>query len=364
MTQSPPEAAAASVAEGETGALPLLPTRELVVFPRMVAPIYVGREKSIKAIESAFSDKTPIILSAQRQPSVEDPVVADIMPVGTRAMVLQLFKLPDGSIKALVEGQERVRIENYESTSPHFVVNYTPLQPGDRELARCRSLARRVTNEFATYVQLNPQVADEVQYVVSQAEDPEAVADLVAAHLQIASEEKQALLETVSTQERLTALLEALLEETAVLGMEQDIMNKVQQRIENAQRQLLLHEKMKVIRDEIKEAGEAPDEETAEYARRLEETELSASAHKLAERELRKLVQAPPMSPEVAVIRGLLDTMFDLPWGKMAPAEVDVTAVARASGAHPLRTEGREGPHPRVPRRLPDALGGGPVGRA
>ncbi len=106
------------MAEGETGALPLLPTRELVVFPRMVAPIYVGREKSIKAIESAFSDKTPIILSAQRQPSVEDPVVADIMPVGTRAMVLQLFKLPDGSIKALVEGQERVRIESYESTSP------------------------------------------------------------------------------------------------------------------------------------------------------------------------------------------------------------------------------------------------------
>ena len=183
-------------------------------------------------------------------------------------------------------------------------------------------------------MQLNPQVADEVQYVVSQAEDPEAVADIVAAHLQIASEEKQALLETVSTQERLTALLEALLEETAVLGMEQDIMNKVQQRIENAQRQLLLHEKMKVIRDEIKEAGEAPDEEAAEYARRLEETELSASAHKLAERELRKLVQAPPMSPEVAVIRGLLDTMFDLPWGKMAPAEVDVTAV----GAHLERT--------------------------
>ena len=122
------------MAEGETGALPLLPTRELVVFPRMVAPIFVGREKSIKAIESAFSEQdADHPQRPARSPAVEDPVVDDIMPVGTRAMVLQLFKLPDGSIKALVEGQERVRIENYESTSPHFVVNYTPLPPGDRD---------------------------------------------------------------------------------------------------------------------------------------------------------------------------------------------------------------------------------------
>jgi ATP-dependent Lon protease len=334
VTQSPPEASAASEPEGETTRLPLLPTRELVVFPKMVAPIYVGRDKSVKAIERAFSEKTPIILSAQRQPSVEDPGADDIMPIGTRSMVLQLFKLPDGTVKALVEGQERVRIERYESTSPHFVVSFTPLRSPDRDLVRCRSLARRVTSEFATYVELNPQVADEVQYIVSQAEDPEAVADIVAAHLQIASEEKQALLGMESTQERLIALIEALAEETAVLGIEQDIMNRVQQRIESAQRQLFLHEKMKVIRDEIEEAGEAPDEDLAEYARRLSEAELSAPARKLADRELRKLKQTSPMSPEVAVIRSLLDTMVDLPWGKMAPAEVDVTAVA----AHLERT--------------------------
>ena len=334
MTPSLPDGDAAA-AEGAVrpgapaAALPLLPTRELVVFPKMVAPLFVGREKSIQAIETAFNEKTPLILSSQREASVEDPGADDIMPVGTRVSVLQLFKLPDGSVKALVEGQERVRIERFESTEPFFLVRSTPLAPPDRALVRCRSLARRVAVEFAGYVQLNPQLADELQYVVSQTDDPEEIADVVAAHLQIDTAEKQALLEMESTQERLLALIEALAEENAVLGMEHEIVSKVQQRIESAQRQLFLHEKLRVIRDEIEEAGETPDEETAEYARRLAERRLSPAAHKLVERELRKLRQAPPMSPEVAVIRGLLDTIFDLPWGKLAPADVDVAAVAR-----------------------------------
>jgi len=310
-------------------ALPLLPTRELVVFPKMVAPLFVGREKSIQAIEAAFNEKTPLILSSQREASVEDPGADDIMPVGTRVSVLQLFKLPDGSVKALVEGQERVRIVRFESTSPFFLVSSTPLAPPDRALVRCRSLARRVAVQFAGYVQLNPQLADELQYVVSQTHDPEEIADVVAAHLQIDTAEKQALLEMESTQERLLALIEALAEENAVLGMEHEIVSKVQQRIESAQRQLFLHEKLRVVRDEIEEAGESPDEETAEYARRLAEGRLSPAANKLVERELRKLRQASPMSPEVAVIRGLLDTIFDLPWGRLAPADVDVAAVAR-----------------------------------
>lgn len=334
MTPSLPDGDAAAAdgavrAGAPAAALPLLPTRELIVFPKMVAPLFVGREKSIQAIEAAFNEKTPLILSSQREASVEDPGADDIMPVGTRVSVLQLFKLPDGSVKALVEGQERVRIVRFESTSPFFLVSSTPLAPPDRALVRCRSLARRVAVEFAGYVQLNPQLADELQYVVSQTHDPEEIADVVAAHLQIDTAEKQALLEMESTQERLLALIEALAEENAVLGMEHEIVSKVQQRIESAQRQLFLHEKLRVVRDEIEEAGESPDEETAEYARRLAEGRLSPAANKLVERELRKLRQASPMSPEVAVIRGLLDTIFDLPWGRLAPADVDVAAVAR-----------------------------------
>jgi len=334
VTPSLPDGDAAAAdgavrAGAPAAALPLLPTRELIVFPKMVAPLFVGREKSIQAIETAFNEKTPLILSSQREASVEDPGADDIMPVGTRVSVLQLFKLPDGSVKALVEGQERVRIVRFESTSPFFLVSSTPLAPPDRALVRCRSLARRVAVEFAGYVQLNPQLADELQYVVSQTDDPEEIADVVAAHLQIDTAEKQALLEMESTQERLLALIEALAEENAVLGMEHEIVSKVQQRIESAQRQLFLHEKLRVVRDEIEEAGESPDEETAEYARRLAEGRLSPAANKLVERELRKLRQASPMSPEVAVIRGLLDTIFDLPWGRLAPADVDVAAVAR-----------------------------------
>ncbi len=309
--------------------LPLLPTRELIVFPKMVAPLFVGREKSIKAIELAFSEKISLILCSQRDAAIDDPGADDIVSTGTRVTVLQLFKLPDGSVKALVEGEERVRIDGFQSTAPFFMARFTPLVPPDRGRARCRSLARRVASDFVSYVQLNPQLADEVQFVVQQADDPDELADIVAAHLQIATEEKQALLEMESTQERLIALLEALAEENAVLGMEHEITAKVQSRIESAQRQLFLHEKLRVIRDELEEGGESADEEVAEYVRRLADADLSPAAGKLVERELKKLRQAPPMSPEVAVIRGLLDTLFELPWGKLAPADVDVAAVAR-----------------------------------
>jgi ATP-dependent Lon protease len=325
------EAAAApaqAAASADASVLPLLPTRDLVVFPRMVAPLFVGREASVKAIELAFSEKTPLVLSPQREAAVEEPTAGDLLPVGTRATVLQLFKLPDGSVKALVEGLERVRIDRFAAAEPFFLVEASPLVPADSGTARSRSLSRRVAGEFATYVQLHPQLGDEAQYVAAQTEDPDGIADIVAAHLQVSGAEKQVLLEMGSTQQRLLALLESLAEEIAVLSIEQEIAVKVQQRIEGAQRQLFLHEKLRVIRDEIEVGGEEADDDAAEYARRLAEGRLSAPARHLVERELRKLRQAPPMSPEVAVIRGLLDTLFDLPWGRVAPAEVDVAAVA------------------------------------
>jgi ATP-dependent Lon protease len=329
LTPSLPELAGEAAAVESSGPLPLLPTRELIVFPGMVAPLFVGREKSVRAIACAFDEKTAIILSAQRRPSVEEPTADDIEAVGTRATVLQLFRLPDGSVKALVEGQERVRIERFEADEPHFVVSYSSLASQDSGAPRSRSLARRVASEFVTYVQLNSQLGDELQYVVAQTQDPDEVADIVAAHLQISTEEKQALLEMRSTQQRLLALLESLAEENAVLSLEQEITQKVQLRIEGAQRQIVLHEKLRVIRDEIEEAGGPADEDLADYTRRLGDKQLSLPARRLVERELRKLRQASPMSPEVSVTRGLLDGILDLPWGELAPADVDVAAVAK-----------------------------------
>ena len=310
-------------------ALPLLPTRELVLFPKMVAPIFVGREKSIAAIEAAHDQGSGLLLCAQREAGVEDPASEDIRPIGTRARVLQLFKLPDGSVKALVEGEVRVRADGFSSTSPFFVAEYAVLTSSDLGSARSRSLARRVGEEFVRYVQLHPQLADEAQFVVQKAEDADELADIVAAHLQIESDEKQALLEILSTEQRLVALLESLAEENAVLGIEQEIGRKVQERLEGAQRQMLLYEKLRVLRDEIEETGESADEDVAEYAARMAEAGLSPAARKLVERELKKLRQASPMSPEVAVIRGLLDTLLGLPWGRLATADVDVAAVAR-----------------------------------
>ena len=322
--------AAAPAAEDAAGRfLPLLPTRELVVFPKMVAPLFVGRPKSIVAIESAAAADGSLVLCAQRDSSVERPGVGDLAEVGTRVKVLQLVKLPDGTVKALVEGLERVRVARFTATSPCLLVEADPVTPRDRDQARTRALARRVAAEFTTYVQLNPQLADEVQYVAGRVEDAEEVADVVAAHLLIGAADKQVLLEAESTQERLLALLEALAEENAVLALEHEIMSKVQHRIESAQRQLLLHEKLRVIRDEIEESGDVADDDLAQYQRLLDEADLSAAARALVQRELRKLKQASPMSPEVAVIRGLLDTLGELPWGKLAPAQVDVAAVAR-----------------------------------
>jgi ATP-dependent Lon protease len=308
--------------------LPLVPTRELIVFPKMIAPLFVGREKSVRALERAHAEKTGLILCSQREPLLEDPGADDILPVGTLAAVLQLFKLPDGSIKALVEGRGRVRVEAFAQTSPEFVVAYTPLESPDRDARRSRTLARRVISEFLAYVQLSPQMPDEAMQVVEQAENAGEVADIVAAHLLISNEQKQRLLETASAEDRLTELLEILAEENAVLAIEQEIAHKVQRRIEDGQRQIVLHEKLRAIREEI-ESEDGDDDEVGRYVALARDRDLSAAAAELVDKEIRKLRRTPAMSAEVTVIRGLLDTLFDLPWGRRAASELDLRAVAR-----------------------------------
>ncbi len=308
--------------------LPLVPTRELVVFPKMVSPLFVGRDRSVRAITAAHEARTPLILSGQREPLQDDPQAEDVLRVGTMVNVLQLFRLADGSVKAFVEGRTRVRIDGFAEEEPHFAVSWTAIEPAHCRTARCRSLARRVTSEFAAYVQLNPQLPDEIAGVLSQAQDPGEAADIVAAHLIIGADEKQVLLEMTSVEARLMKLLELLAEENAVLAIEQEIAEKVQHRIEQSQRQVVLHERLRVLRDELDEGGDEVDE-VQRYREIVAEKRLSPAAREVVDKELRKLRQAPPMSPEVSVIRGLLDTVLDLPWGKTAPARLDVGAVSR-----------------------------------
>jgi ATP-dependent Lon protease len=298
----------------------------------MVTPIFVGREKSIKALEQAFADNTPIILSTQKEPSVEDPTSEDIVRVGTIATVVQLYRLPDGSIKALVEGQQRVRINRFTSTSPHFQVSYTPMEPVDAGSARERmeALSRAVVREFIRYVETNPSMPEEIGHIAGAVTEPAELSDAIAAHLLIPFEKKQQLLETSNTEECLGSILQILVEENAVLDIERDLNEKVQEKIESTQRQIFLHEKLKVIRDELDNAPEAEDETVREYYRLLEEKEMAPATVEALTKELNKLKAASPMSAEVSVIRNYLDNVFALPWGELAEkADYELPEVAR-----------------------------------
>jgi len=297
----------------------------------MVAPIFVGREKSIKALERAFEDKSPIILSTQKQPEVEDPTSEDIVRVGTMATVVQLYRLPDGSIKALVEGQQRVTIDKFTATSPHFQVNFS-LMAGDlgEPSERVSALARVVMREFVRYVESNPSMPDEIGQIVTAVADPDELGDAVAAHMMIPFEQKQQLLEMGDSEKRLNELLGILVEENAVLDMERDLNQKVQDKIEATQRQIFLHEKIKVIRDELERSDESEDESVQEYLRLLEEKKINEAAAQVVRKEIGKLKAASPFSAEVSVIRNYLDNVFALPWGELAEkSDYELPVVAR-----------------------------------
>ncbi len=297
----------------------------------MVAPIFVGREKSIRALEQAFADKSPIILSIQKEPAVENPSVDDIVRVGTMATVVQLYRLPDGSIKALVEGQQRVRIDSFASTSPHFQVLFSPLAGKAGKLSeRVDALARVVVREFIRYVEGNPGMSEEMAHVVGAVTDASELADAVAAHLQLPFKKKQDLLETDDAEKRLLVLLQILVEENAVLELEHNLNQKVQDKIENTQRQIFLHEKLKAIREELENAPEAEDENIREYLRLLDKKQLGTAAAEAVRKEINKLKSASPMSAEVSVIRNYLDNIFALPWGELAgDSNYELAAVAR-----------------------------------
>ncbi len=297
----------------------------------MVAPIFVGREKSIKALERAFEDKSPIILSTQKEPDLDDPSSEDIVRIGTMATVVQLYRLPDGSIKALVEGQQRVKIDDFTATSPHFQVNFS-LMPGvvGEPSERVSALARVVMREFVRYVESNPAMPDEIGQIVTAVADPDELADAAAAHMMIPYEQKQLLLEMGDSEKRLGEVLRILAEENAVLDMERELNQKVQDKIEATQRQIFLHEKIKVIRDELENSPEAEDESVQEYIRLLAEKKMSPAAAEVVKKEIGKLKAASPYSAEVSVIRNYLDNVFALPWGDLAEkSEYELPVVAR-----------------------------------
>ncbi|WP_372610057.1 endopeptidase La [Aquicoccus sp.] len=302
---------------------PVLPLRDIVVFPHMIVPLFVGREKSVRALEEVMADDKQILLSSQIDPSVDEPTAEGIYKAGVVANVLQLLKLPDGTVKVLVEGQARVRIVEYLDNEEFFEARaeYLTEMPGDT--ATLTALQRTVANEFERYAKIRKNIPEEALAAVSEAEDAAKLADLVAGHLGIEVGQKQELLETLSVSERLEKIYGLMQGEMSVLQVEKKIKTRVKSQMEKTQREYYLNEQMKAIQKELGD-GEEGANEIAELEEKIAKTKLSKEAREKAEAELKKLKNMSPMSAEATVVRNYLDWMLAIPWGVKSRVKKDL----------------------------------------
>ena len=303
---------------------PVLPLRDIVVFPHMIVPLFVGREKSVRALEEVMQDDKQILLSSQVDPSEDDPTADGIYRTGVLANVLQLLKLPDGTVKVLVEGVARVRITDYLENEDFFEAKaeYLNEMPGDA--ATIAALLRTVTDEFARYAKVKKNIPEEALSAVAESEEPAKLADLVAGHLGIEVAQKQELLETLSVSERLEKVYGLMQGEMSVLQVEKKIKTRVKSQMERTQREYYLNEQMKAIQKELGD-GEDGEGEIAELEEKIAETKLSKEAREKAEGELKKLKNMSPMSAEATVVRNYLDWMLSIPWNKKSRVKKDLS---------------------------------------
>lgn len=306
-----------------TNAFPLLPLRDIVVFPHMIVPLFVGREKSISALEEVMGSEKQILLATQIDAGEDDPEPTGIYDIGTIANVLQLLKLPDGTVKVLVEGKSRAEITGYTKTDDHFEVTADELAEPEDDLVEIEALSRSVVSEFENYVKLNKKISPEVVSATGQIDDFSKLADTVASHLAIKILEKQDMLTTVSVKERLEKCLGFMEGEISVLQVEKRIRSRVKRQMEKTQREYYLNEQMKAIQKELGEGEEGRDE-LSELEERVEKTKLSKEAREKADAEVKKLRQMSPMSAEATVVRNYLDWLLGLPWGRSSRAKVDL----------------------------------------
>jgi ATP-dependent Lon protease len=309
-------------APGETRAYPVLPLRDIVVFPHMIAPLFVGRTKSIGALEEAMRSDTFIMLATQKNASDDDPATEAIYEVGTLASVLQLLKLPDGTVKVLIEGAQRAKVVKYTDCSEYYEAEAVALGDTMGECVEAEALARSVTNEFESYVKLNKRVPPEVVGVVQQIEDYAKLADTIASHLALKIPDRQAILETTAVTERLEKVLGLIETEISVLQVEKRIRTRVKRQIDKTQREYFLNEQMKAIQKEL--GDEEGKDELAEIEDKIKKTKLSKEAREKATHELKKLRQMSPMSAESTVVRNYLDWLLSIPWAKRTKIKKDL----------------------------------------
>ncbi|WP_395540020.1 endopeptidase La [Neotabrizicola sp. sgz301269] len=315
-----------------SSSFPVLPLRDIVVFPHMIVPLFVGREKSVRALEEVMADDKQILLSSQIDPTVDDPEADGIYRVGVLANVLQLLKLPDGTVKVLVEGKARVKITEFLENPSFFEANAVRLDEQTGDSASVEALVRAVGEEFERYAKVKKNIPEEAMSAVSETREPARLADLVAGHLGIEVAQKQELLETLTVAERLEKVYGQMQGELSVLQVEKKIKSRVKTQMEKTQREYYLNEQMKAIQRELGD-GEEGQNEVAELEERIRKTELSKEAREKAEAEVKKLKTMSPMSAEATVVRNYLDWLLGVPWGVKSRMKKDLGAAQKVLDA-------------------------------
>ena len=311
---------------------PVLPLRDIVVFPHMIVPLFVGREKSVRALEEVMAEDRQILLASQIDPSVDEPDTDGIYRVGVLANVLQLLKLPDGTVKVLVEGTRRVKITRFHENPEYFEASCEELAEAEGDLDTTRALLRSVAEEFERYAKIKKNVPEEALAAIAETREADKLADLVSGHLGLDVTQKQELLETLDVSQRLEKVYGLMQGEVSVLQVEKKIKSRVKSQMEKTQREYYLNEQMKAIQKELGD-GEEGQNELAELEARIRATKFSKEARDKAEGELKKLKSMSPMSAEATVVRNYLDWLLNLPWGVKSRVKKDLGAAEKVLDA-------------------------------
>ena len=307
----------------KTAEMPLLPLRDIIVFPHMVVPLFVGRERSIAALDEAMSNSKEILLAAQREARTNEPVEDDIFTVGTVGTIIQLLRLPDGTVKVLVEGKKRARIESFLSTDPHFHCAISDIPETKESTVEIEALMRSVHTTFESYVKLNKRIPPEMLMNVASIEEPGRLSDTIVAHLNLKLADKQELLEIPDPGVRLEKLHELMQSEIEILLVEKKIRSRVKKQMEKTQKEYYLNEQMQAIQKELGERDEFKNE-MAELEHRIQTKDMSEEARTRLDRELKKLKMMSPMSAEATVVRNYIDWVISLPWNELSEDKDDI----------------------------------------
>ena len=313
---------------GGASRVPLLPLRDIIVFPHMVVPLFVGRQRSIKALEEATQKQTPIFLSSQKDAKTNEPTEDDIYKIGTLGTVVQMLKLPDGTVKVLIEGKKRAKIVNFVSNPDFFLVEVDEAQEVVERNTEVEALTREVHATFENYVKLKKKIPPEMVMSVSAIDDPGRLADTIVAHLGIKIEDRQNLLETFNANERLEKVLGHMRAEIEILEVERRIRSRVKKQMERSQKEYYLNEQMRAIQKELGEKDEFKNE-IQEIEEKIKQKKLSAEAREKVEKELKKLKMMSPMSAEATVVRNYIDWILSLPWNEFTDDKLDINEAER-----------------------------------